>query len=124
MAGDRCVSLPTRWRPPTTSTSALHDLIQKTIREHRRILFNGNGYDDAWIKEAESRGLLNLKSTPDALEHMLDEKNVELFTSHRVLSETELRARHEIQLENYCKVLNIEALSNDSIWRATTSSPP
>ncbi len=90
---------------------ALHDLIQKTIREHKRILFNGNGYDDAWIKEAESRGLLNLKSTPDALEHMLDEKNVELFTSHRVLSETELRARHEIQLENYCKVLNIEALT-------------
>ena len=74
-------------------------------------MFYGNGYDESWIREAESRGLLNLKSTPDALSHMLDAKNIALFTSHRVLSEAELRARHEVQLENYCKVLHIEALT-------------
>jgi len=90
---------------------ALHDLIRKTVRDHKRIIFNGNGYDDAWLREAESRGLSNLPSTPDALEHMLDEKNIELFTKHRVFSETELRARHDILLENYCKILHIEALT-------------
>ena len=88
---------------------AMHDLIQRTIREHKRIIFNGNGYDDAWLEEAERRGLLNLKTTPDCWPHFLDKKNVELFTSHRVLSETEMRSRYEINLENYCKVLNIEA---------------
>ena len=91
--------------------SALHDLIRQTIRQHRRIIFNGNGYDDVWLEEAEQRGLLNLRTTPDCLPRMLDGKNVALFSSHRVLSETELRARYEVMTENYAKVLNIEALT-------------
>ena len=91
--------------------SALHDLIKKTIKEHKRIIFNGDGYDESWVKEAEGRGLLNLKATPDALAHMLDKKNVELFESHKVYSATELTARHEVLLENYCKIINIEALT-------------
>ena len=89
----------------------LHDLIRKTIKEHKRIIFNGDGYDDSWVREAEKRGLYNLKTTPDALAHMLDKKNVDLFVSHKVLTETELTARHEVRLENYCKVINIEALT-------------
>ncbi len=89
----------------------LHNLIKKTIIEHKRIIFNGNGYDDAWIKEAEKRGLLNLKSTPEALPHYLDKKNIELFTSHNVYTETELKARYEIAQEHYCKIVNIEALT-------------
>ena len=91
--------------------SALHELIKKTIAEHKRIIFNGDGYDESWVKEAEKRGLYNLKSTPDALKHLLDEKNVKLFTSHEVYTETELEARHEVLLENYCKIINIEALT-------------
>ena len=89
----------------------LHDLIKKTIAEHKRIIFNGDGYDDSWVTEAEKRGLYNLKTTPDALAHMLDEKNVTLFTTHNVFTETELKARHEVRLENYCKVIGIEALT-------------
>lgn len=89
----------------------LHDLIRKTIRDHKRIIFNGNGYDDAWIKEAEKRGLLNLRTTPDALPRFLDEKNVRLFTSHKVFSKEEMEARYEILMENYVKVLHIEALT-------------
>ena len=91
--------------------TALHDLIKNTIKEHKRIIFNGDGYDEAWVKEAENRGLYNFKTTPDALAHMLDEKNVTLFTSHNVYSKTELVARHEVLLENYCKIINIEALT-------------
>ena len=87
----------------------LHKLIQTTIREHKRIVFNGDGYDDSWVVEAEKRGLLNLKTTPDALAHILEEKNIRLFTTHKVYSETEIRARHEVKLESYCKVINIEA---------------
>ncbi len=87
----------------------LHELIRKTIAEHKRIIFNGNGYDASWVKEAEKRGLLNLRTTPDALAHLLDKKNVDLFTTHNVYSETELTARHEVKLENYVKVVNIEA---------------
>ena len=90
---------------------ALHNLIRRVIREHDRIIFNGNGYDDAWIAEAEKRGLMNLRTTPDALPHLLDEKNVRLFTTHKVFSETELHARCEIMQENYCKIINIEALT-------------
>ncbi len=89
----------------------LHLLVKNTIREHRRILFNGNGYDDAWIAKAEKRGLLNLKTTPDALSHFLDEKNIKLFTENKVFSEVELYSRLEIMLENYCKVIHIEALT-------------
>ncbi len=90
---------------------ALHDLIRNTIAEHKRIIFNGDGYDESWVAEAERRGLYNLKSTPDALAHMLDEKNVKLFTAHKVFTLTELSARHEVRLENYCKIVNIEALT-------------
>ena len=90
---------------------ALHDLIRKTIKDHKRIFFNGNGYDDAWIKEAEERGLSNLKSTPEALSHLLDEKNIELYTKNKVFSEKELRSRYEILLGSYSKVINIEALT-------------
>ena len=89
--------------------TALHDLIARVIREHKRIIFNGNGYDESWVKEAESRGLLNLKSTPDCVPCYLAEKNVELFTRHRVYTEAEIRARYEIKLDNYCKVIHIEA---------------
>ncbi len=90
-------------------TSALHDLIQGTIKAHKRILFNGNGYDNHWPQEAERRGLMNLKTTPEALAHLLDEKNVKLFESHGVFSEAELRSRYEILLENYVKIIHIEA---------------
>ena len=91
--------------------NALHELIKRTIKEHKRIIFNGDGYDESWVKEAEKRGLLNLKTTPDALKHLLDKKNVELFTSHGVYTTTELEARHEVLLENYVKIVNIEALT-------------
>lgn len=90
---------------------ALHDLVRDTIKKHKRILFNGNGYDDAWIKEAEKRGLSNYKSTPDALPHLLDEKNVKLFKDNKVFNEIELKARCEILLESYSKLVNIEALT-------------
>ena len=91
--------------------SALHDLIVKTIRAHKRIIFNGNGYDESWVKEAEKRGLLNLRSTPEAIPSWIQEKNIELFRKHKVFTEREIRARYEIQLETYVKVLNIEALT-------------
>ena len=91
--------------------SDLHALIKKTISEHKRIIFNGNGYDDSWVKEAEKRGLLNLKSTPDALVSILREKNIRLFTEHKVFSKTELEARYEVLTDNYCKTVNIEALT-------------
>ena len=90
---------------------ALHDLIRAVIREHRRILFNGNGYDEAWVKEAERRGLLNLRSTPECMAYFLDAKNVELFHRNRVLSETELHARYEIMLRHYAMEVKIEALT-------------
>ena len=87
----------------------LHELIKKTIIEHKRIIFNGNGYDESWVKEAEKRGLLNLKSTPEALPHYLNKKNIDLFTSHEIYSISEIKARYEIAQENYTKVVNIEA---------------
>ena len=91
--------------------TSLNELIIDTIKKHKRIIFNGNGYDDAWIEEAKRRGLSNLKTTPDALPALISEKNIQLFSKHKVLSEVELRARYEINLENYCKVVNIEALT-------------
>ena len=92
--------------------SALHDLIKETIKAHKRIIFNGNGYDDAWIKEAtEKRGLLNLRTTPDALATVLEKKNVEMLTSLKIFSEAEIRSRYEICLANYCKTVNIEGLT-------------
>ena len=89
--------------------SALHELIKKTITKHKRIIFNGNGYDQAWLKEAENRGLLNLKTTPEALPYFTHEKNIKLFTSHKVFTEVEIRSRLEILQENYCKLIHIEA---------------
>ena len=89
----------------------LHALIKDTIVKHKRIIFNGNGYDDSWIKEAEKRGLLNLKSTPEALPYYLDKKNVDLFTSHNIYTVNEINARYEIAQEHYAKVVNIEALT-------------
>ena len=92
--------------------SALHDLIKETIKAHKRIIFNGNGYDDAWIKEAtENRGLLNLRTTPDALSTVLEKKNVEMLTSLKIFSEAEIHSPYEICLENYCKTVNIEGLT-------------
>ena len=94
----------------TDFQTALHDLIKETITSHKRIIFNGNGYDDAWIKEAtEVRGLLNLRTTPEAMTAILDPKNVSMLTSHKVFTEAELRSRYDIQLENYCKTVRIEA---------------
>ena len=98
--------------------AALHDLIKDVIHKHKRIIFNGNGYDESWVKEAEKRGLLNLRSTPDYVPYYLSEKNVELFTRHKVYTETELHARYEIKLDNYSKVLHIEAQTMlDMVWK-------
>ena len=91
--------------------SALHELIKRSIREHRRIIFNGNGYEEAWVQEAARRGLCNYRSTPDCVPHLLDAKNAELFRRNRVFSETELRARCEIVLDHYAKEVRIEALT-------------
>ena len=90
---------------------ALHELIRRSIREHRRIIFNGNGYEEAWVREAARRGLCNYRSTPDCVPHLLDAKNAELFRRNRVFSETELRARCEIVLDHYAKEVRIEALT-------------
>ena len=96
----------------------LHELIKSVIAKHKRIIFNGNGYDDAWIEEAERRGLLNLKSTPDCVPYYLAEKNVELFTRHKIYTPVELHSRYEIKLDGYCKVLHIEALTMlDMVWK-------
>ena len=89
----------------------LHDLIKRVVTDHSRIIFNGNGYDAAWREEAKRRGLCNFVSTPDAVAHYLDQKNIDLFTSHKVYSEEEMRARCEIMYENYSKIVNIEALA-------------
>ena len=90
--------------------TALHEMIKKTIKDHKRIIFNGNGYDEAWIKEAtEQRGLCNYRTTPDCIPHVLDKKNVDMLVGHKVFTEAELKSRCEIQLENYCKTVVIEA---------------
>ena len=103
--------------------AALHDLIKETIKEHKRIIFNGNGYDDAWIKEAtEVRGLKNYRTTPDCMPHLLDKKNVDMLTSHKVFTVEELKSRCEIMLENYCKSVTIEA--NTMIDMAKTEIAP
>lgn len=103
--------------------TALHEMIKKTIKDHKRIIFNGNGYDEAWIKKAtEERGLLNYRTTPDCMPHLLDKKNVEMLTSHKVFSEAELNSRCEIMLENYCKTVVIEA--NTMVDMAKTQIAP
>jgi glutamine synthetase len=86
-------------------------LIKKTIKEHKRIIFNGNNYDDAWVEEAANRGLANLKTTPEAMPQYISKKNVNVLTKHQVLTEQEIHSRYEIFLENYCKTINIEALA-------------
>ena len=95
--------------PEDEMESAVHALLKKTIEEHKRIIFNGNGYTDEWVEEAEKRGLYNLKTTPDALPHFIDEKNIELFTKHGIFTKEELFSRYEIWLENYYKTINIES---------------
>ncbi|MBR5923743.1 MAG: glutamine synthetase III [Clostridia bacterium] len=103
--------------------TALHDMIRKTIKDHKRIIFNGNGYDDEWIKEAtEKRGLLNYRTTADCMPHLLDKKNVDMLTSHKVFTVEELNSRCEIMLENYCKTVTIEA--NTMIEMAKTQILP
>ncbi len=101
----------------------LTEVLRKTIKEHKHIIFNGNGYDDTWIKEAtEKRGLLNYRTTPDCMPHLLDEKNVKMLTSHGVFSEAELKSRCEIMLDNYCKTVVIEA--NTMVEMARTQISP
>ena len=95
--------------PADKMDTAVHELLKKTIIEHKRVIFNGNGYTDEWIEEAEKRGLYNLVSTPDALPHLIDEKNAKLLTSHHIFTDAELHSRYEIKLENYVKTLHIEA---------------
>ena len=102
--------------------TALHDMIKKTIKDHKRIMFNGNGYDDAWIAEAEKRGLSNYKTTADCMPHLLDEKNVKMLTSHKVFTLEEMQSRTEIMLENYCKSVTIEA--NTMVQMAKTQIIP
>ena len=103
--------------------TALHDMIQKTIRDHKRIIFNGNGYDDAWIKEStEKRGLLNYRTTADCMPHLLDKKNVDMLLGHKVFTIEELHSRCEIMLENYCKTVTIEA--NTMVDMAKTQIAP
>ena len=95
--------------PADKMDDAVHTLVKRAILKHKKIIFNGNGYTDEWVEEAEKRGLYNLKSTPEALPVFIAKKNVDLFTSHGIFTEGEIYSRHEILLENYCKTLHIEA---------------
>ena len=95
--------------PAGEMDKAVHELLKQTITDHKRVIFNGNGYTDEWLEEAEKRGLYNLVSTPDALPHFIDEKNEKLLTSHHIFTDAELHSRYEIKLENYVKTLHIEA---------------
>ncbi|MBP5152414.1 MAG: glutamine synthetase III [Lachnospiraceae bacterium] len=97
--------------PKAKLKEAVHALLKKAIKAHKRVIFNGNGYTDEWVKEAEKRGLYNFRSTPDVLPRLIEKKNVELFKKHGIYSETEINARYEVMLENYCKTLHIEALT-------------
>ena len=90
---------------------AIHALIQDTLRDHKRIIFNGNGYDDAWLEEAERRGLANLRTTPDCVPCLLEQKNMDMLTGLKVYTKAELESRYEITMENYCKTVTIEALT-------------
>ena len=94
---------------PEDMETAVHELIKRAIRKHKKVIFNGNGYTDEWIKEAEQRGLYNLVSTPDALPQFIADKNIELFTKHSVFTKEEIYSRYEILLENYVKTINIES---------------
>ncbi|MBQ5897159.1 MAG: glutamine synthetase III, partial [Oscillospiraceae bacterium] len=103
--------------------TALHSMIRNTIKDHKRIIFNGNGYDENWIREAtEKRGLLNFRTTADCMPHLLDKKNMDMLISHGVFTEAELKSRYEIMLENYCKTIVIEA--NTMVSMAKTQIVP
>ncbi len=103
--------------------TALHEMIRKTIKDHRRIIFNGNGYDEEWIEEAtQKRGLLNYRTTPDCMPHLLDKKNVDMLTAHGVYTKAELKSRCDIMLDNYCKTVVIEA--NTMVDMAKTQIAP
>jgi len=103
--------------PAERMGDAVHELVKRAILKHKKIIFNGNGYTQEWVEEAERRGLYNLKSTPEALPEFVSKKNVELFTSHHIFTEQEIFSRYEILLENYCKTLHIEAKTLKSMVR-------
>lgn len=94
---------------PEDMEHAVHELLKRAIKKHKKIIFNGNGYSDEWVKEAQSRGLYNLVSTPDCLPQFIKEKNVKLFTNHHIFTREEIFSRYEILLENYAKTVKIEA---------------
>jgi len=95
--------------PEGKMKDAVYDLVRDTINQHKRVIFNGNGYSDEWVQEAKKRGLYNLVSTPDAIPHFIDEKNIKLFTEHNIFTKSELYSRYDIKLENYSKIIHIEA---------------
>ena len=106
----------------TKLDSAIDELLRKMLKEHKRIIFNGNGYTDEWIEEAEKRGLKNLKSVPDAVPFLVSEKVVDLMTKHKILTKEELESRCEIFLENYNKKLHIEALTMTEMTKKDVTS--
>ena len=108
--------------PADEMESAVHELLKQTIINHKRVIFNGNGYTDEWLEEAKKRGLYNLVSTPDALPHFIDEKNEKLLTSHHIFTDAELHSRYEIKMENYVKTLHIEANTLVEIIQKDSSS--
>lgn len=103
--------------PSEKMGEAVHELVKRAVLKHKKIIFNGNGYTDEWVEEAKKRGLCNLKSTPDALPHFIDEKNIALFTGHHIFTKQEMFSRYEILLENYCKTLHIEAKTMQDMIR-------
>ena len=111
LIGDVLDKYATRLEKAQDFRSELNKLIKETIKNHKDIIFNGNNYSDEWVEEAKNRGLLNLKSTPEAIQSYVEKENIELFVKHKIFSEAEVKSRCEIMLENYCKVLKIEALT-------------
>ncbi len=111
IVGDVLDTYATRLENASDFSSELKLLIKETIKNHKKIIFNGNNYSDEWVKEAKKRGLVNLKSSPEAIKTFVSKKNIELFTKHKIFSEAEVKSRCEIQLESYCKILKIEALT-------------
>lgn len=103
--------------PANQMTEAIHALVKRAILKHKRVIFNGNGYTDAWVEEAQKRGLYNLKSTPEALAYFISEKNINLFTEHKIFTKEEILSRYEILLENYGKTIHIEAKTMQDIIR-------
>lgn len=103
--------------PSEKMGEAVHELVKRAVLKHKKIIFNGNGYTDEWVEEAKKRGLYNLKSTPDALPHFIEEKNIALFTGHHIFTKQEMFSRYEILLENYCKTLHIEAKTMQDMIR-------